>query len=96
LTPFQVDHHTGTIPKARTKWREENEEVSLKTTFKQLLLEDRNNDPSPPPLGLSSSENPPAFPVTLGPQEQQWHEPICIELVRKFRDSVGKNGANGP
>jgi hypothetical protein len=43
LAPFQVDPQTGAIPKARTKWREENEEVSLETTFRQLLLEDGNN-----------------------------------------------------
>jgi hypothetical protein len=52
--PFQVDPQTGAIPKARTKQREENEEVSLETTFRQLLLEDGNNDPSPLPLALSS------------------------------------------
>jgi hypothetical protein len=28
--PFQVDLQTSAIPKAKTKWREENEEVSLK------------------------------------------------------------------
>jgi hypothetical protein len=70
LAPFQVDPQTGAIPKARTKWREENEEVSLETTFRQLLLEDGNNDPSPLPLALSSSENPLALPVILGPEGQ--------------------------
>jgi hypothetical protein len=70
LAPFQVDPQTGAIPKARTKRREENEEVSLETTFRQLLLEDGSNDPSPPPLALSSSENPLALPVILGPQGQ--------------------------
>jgi hypothetical protein len=70
LAPFQVDPQTGAIPKARTKWREDNEEVSLETTFRQLLLEDGNNDPSPPPLALSSSENLLALPVILGPQGQ--------------------------
>jgi hypothetical protein len=61
LVPFQVDPQTGSIPKARTKWREKNEEVSLETTFRQLLLE---------PLALSSSENLLALPVILGPQGQ--------------------------
>jgi hypothetical protein len=70
LAPFQVDPQTGIIPKARTKQGEENEELSLETTFRQLLLEDGNNDPSPPPLALSSSENPLALPVILGPQGQ--------------------------
>jgi hypothetical protein len=67
LAPFQVDPRTGAIHKAWTKWREENE-VSLEIMFRQLLLEDGNNDPSPPPLSLSSSENPLALPVILGPQ----------------------------
>jgi hypothetical protein len=70
LALFQVDSQTSAIPKARTKWREENEDISLETTFRQLLLEDGNNDPSPPSLALSSSENPLALPVILGPQEQ--------------------------
>jgi hypothetical protein len=70
LAPFQVDTQTGAIPKARTKQREENEEVSLETTFRQLLLEDANNDPSTLPLALSSSENPLVLPVILGPQGQ--------------------------
>jgi hypothetical protein len=76
LAPFQVDPQTGAIQKAKTKWREENEEVSLETTFRQLLLEDGNNDPSSLLLALSSSENPLALPVILGPQGQQRHEPI--------------------
>jgi hypothetical protein len=70
LAPFQVDPQTGAIPKARTHWREKNEEISLETTFRHLLLEEGNNDPSPPPLALSSSENPPALPVILGTQGQ--------------------------
>jgi hypothetical protein len=68
--PFQIHPQTAAIPKARTKWREENEEVSLKTTFRLLLLEDGNNDSSPPRLVLSSSENLLALPVILGPQGQ--------------------------
>jgi hypothetical protein len=68
LTQFQVDPQTGAILKARTKRREENEEVSLETTFRQILLEDGNNNPSPLPLALSSSENLLALPVILGPQ----------------------------
>jgi hypothetical protein len=58
------------IPKARKKGREENEEVSLETTFRQLLLKDGNNDPFPLPLALSTSESPLALPVILGPQGQ--------------------------
>jgi hypothetical protein len=69
LVPFKVEPQTGAIPKARTKWREENK-VSLETTFRQLLLEDRNNDPSHPPLAFSSSEIPLALPVILGLQGQ--------------------------
>jgi hypothetical protein len=69
LAPFQVDPQTSATPKARTKRREENK-VSLETTFRQLLLEDGNDDPSPPPLALSSSENPLALLVILGPQGQ--------------------------
>jgi hypothetical protein len=65
LAPSQVDPQTCTIPKARTKWKEENEEVFLEITFRQLLLEDGNNDPSPPPLSLLSSENPLAIRVIL-------------------------------
>jgi hypothetical protein len=48
--------------------REENEKVSLETTFRQLLLEDENKDPSPLPLALSYSENSLALPVILGLQ----------------------------
>jgi hypothetical protein len=59
-------------------------------------LEDWNNDPSPLPLALSSSENPLALPVILGFQGQQRHEPISLEVLRRFRDSVRENGANGP
>jgi hypothetical protein len=70
LAPFQVDPQTSAIPKAKTKQREENEKISLETTFRQLLLEDRNNDPSPPPLALLSSQNPLALPVILWPQGQ--------------------------
>jgi hypothetical protein len=58
LALFQVAPQAGAIPKARTKLREENKEVSLETTFRQLLLEDGNNDPSPPPLALSFQRNP--------------------------------------
>jgi hypothetical protein len=70
LAPFQVDPQTCAITKTRKKWKEENIEVSLEVTFNQLLLEDGNNDPSLPPLDLSSSENPLALPVILGPQGQ--------------------------
>jgi hypothetical protein len=70
LAPFQVDPQIGAISKTRTKQREENEEISLETTFRQLLLEDGNNDPSPPPLALSSLEDTLALPVILGPQGQ--------------------------
>jgi hypothetical protein len=70
FAPFQVHPQTSAIPKARTKWREENEEISIETTFKQLLCEDGNNDPYTPPLALSSSENTLALPVILGPQGQ--------------------------
>jgi hypothetical protein len=59
-------------------------------------LEDGNNDPSPPSLSLSSSENPLTLPVILGPQGQERHEPISLEVLRRFRDSVRENGANGP
>jgi hypothetical protein len=69
LAPFQVDPQTSAIPKTRTKQKKENE-VSLETTFRQLLFEYGNNDPSPLPLALSSSENPLAFPVILRPQGQ--------------------------
>jgi hypothetical protein len=96
LTPFQVDPQTGAIPKAKTKWKEENEEVSLETTFRQLLLEDGNNDPSPLPLAPSFSENTLALPVTLGSPGQRRHEPISLEVFRRFRDSVREKGANGP
>jgi hypothetical protein len=70
LAPFQVDPQTSAIPKAKTKWREENKEVSLGTTLRQLLLEDGNNDSSTPPLALSSSEDPLDLLVILGPQGQ--------------------------
>jgi hypothetical protein len=70
LVPFQVYPQTGAIPKSRTKQREENEEVSLKTTFRQLLLEDGNNYHSLLPLALSCSEGPLALPVILGPHGQ--------------------------
>jgi hypothetical protein len=70
LAPFQIDPQTSAIPKVRTKWRKESEEVSLEKTFRQLLLEDGNNDPSPPPFVLLSSEDPLALPVILGPQGQ--------------------------
>jgi hypothetical protein len=70
LVPFLVDPETGAILKTRTKWREESEEVFLETTFRQLLLEDGNNDPSPLPLAVSSLENPLALPVILRPQGQ--------------------------
>jgi hypothetical protein len=47
-------------------------------------------------LALSSSENPLALPVILGPQGQGRHESISLEVLRKFRDSVRENRANGP
>jgi hypothetical protein len=95
LAPFQVIPQTSAILKARTKRREENEKASLETNFRQLLLEDGNNDPSPL-LALSSSENPLALPVIPGPQGQQWHEPISLEVLRRFGDSIRENRANGP
>jgi hypothetical protein len=48
----------------------EENEVSLETIFRQLLLDDGNNDPSPPLLALSSSENPVVLPVLLRTQGQ--------------------------
>jgi hypothetical protein len=36
LAPFQVDPQTAAICNARTKWRKEDEEVYLETTFRQL------------------------------------------------------------
>jgi hypothetical protein len=96
LYPFQVDPQTHAIHKARTKKRQENEDASLQTTLWQLLLEDGNNDPSSLPLALSSSEDPVALTVILGPQGQSQHEPIYLQVLRRFRDSVKENGANGP
>jgi hypothetical protein len=47
LAPFKAIHQTSTIPKKGTKLGEENKEVSLDKTFRQLLLEEGNDDPSP-------------------------------------------------
>jgi hypothetical protein len=47
-------------------------------------------------LALSSSENLLALPVILGPQWQWWHEPIFLEVLRRFRDLVRENRVNGP
>jgi hypothetical protein len=70
LAPFKATPQTGTIPKKGTKQGEENEEVSLEKTFRQLLLEEGNDDSSPPSLAPSPSENPLGFRVILGPLAQ--------------------------
>jgi hypothetical protein len=70
FAPLKAIPQTGTIPKKGTKRGEENEEVSLEKTFRQLLLEEGNDDPSPPSLAPSPLQNPLAFSVILGPQRQ--------------------------
>jgi hypothetical protein len=81
LATFQVDSQTGAISKTRTKWREESEEISPETTFRQLLLEDRNNDSSPPPLDLSYSENSLAFSVIQGLRDNDNRSPFLLRYL---------------
>jgi hypothetical protein len=96
LTPFQVDPQTGAIPNARTKWREETEDISLETTFRQLLLEDGNNDPSLPPLALS-------FQRTLWPFQSSWSlrdnnkmNPFLLRYLEDLEIQSGRMGLTVP
>jgi hypothetical protein len=96
LVPFLVDPETGAILKTRTKWREESEEVFLETTFRQLLLEDGNNDPSLPPLALS-------FQRTLWPFQSSWSlrdnnkmNPFLLRYLEDLEIQSGRMGLTVP